>query len=153
MRIAGQPAIRFRILDVVQDIDDAGPANAGGVVDARVFEIEVLAKLLRAVFGEDFHVVFGAEVQAASWAGLDTGWFEAHCHTVRAQRALEHLLCARIELRNIKRASANAIAATDAILLLKIDDAVGVLNDCAVGRARCQAARICAVHALIFSHQ
>ncbi len=58
-----------------------------------------------------------------------------------------------IELRNIEGAAGDAILAADAVFLLEIDDAVAVLHDGAVGRARAQAAGIGAVHALILAHQ
>ena len=58
-----------------------------------------------------------------------------------------------IELGNVERAAGDAISAADAVLLLEIDDAVGVLHDGAVGGAGAQAAGIGAVHALILAHQ
>src|SRR5258706_404656 len=153
MRIAGQASICLRIFYVMQDINDPGSTDTGGIVHARVFKIEVLAKLLCAIFGENLHVVLGSEVQTAGWTGLYACRFESDGDTVRAERALEHLLCGWIEFRNIKRASTNAVAAADAILLLKIDDAIGVLHDRAVGGTGGEAAWIRTVHALIFPHQ
>ena len=47
----------------------------------------------------------------------------------------------------------HAIAATDAVRFLEIDDSVGILHDGCVRRTRRQAARIFAVHALVFAHQ
>jgi hypothetical protein len=79
----------------------------------------MFAKLLGTVFGDSLHIFLGAEVQAARWTGFNASRFESYGDTVRAERALEHLLCGWIELRNIKRTSAHAIAATDTVLLLK----------------------------------
>src|SRR5262249_11401041 len=56
-------------------------------------------------------------------------------------------------LRNVERAARYAVLTPDAVLLLKIDDAVRVLDDGAVGRARAQAPRVLAVHALVLAHQ
>ncbi len=137
----------------MQDINDPGSTDTGGIVHARVFKIEVLAKLLCAIFGENLHVVLGSEVQTAGWTGLYARRFESDGDTVRTESALEHLLCGWIEFRNIKRASTNAVAAADAILLLKIDDAIGVLHDGTVSGAGRETTRIGAVHALIFAHQ
>src|SRR5262249_50959676 len=52
-----------------------------------------------------------------------------------------------------KGTSAHAIAAADTVLLLKIDDAVAVLHNGAIGRTGRQAPRISAVHALVFAHE
>src|ERR1043166_4909922 len=58
-----------------------------------------------------------------------------------------------MKLRNVKRTPGDAVTATDAVLLLKIDDAVFKLNDGAVSRTRAQATWIFAVHALVFAQQ
>jgi len=52
-----------------------------------------------------------------------------------------------------KRAAGEAVAAADAVILLEVDDAVGVLDDGAVRRAGDEAARLLAVHALVLAHQ
>ena len=92
-------------------------------------------------------------MQAAGWAGLDAGWFEAHRHAVIAQRALKDFARWRIEFRNVERAAGHAISATDAIRLLEIDDAIGILDDGGIRRAGREAARVFAVHALVFAHE
>ena len=58
-----------------------------------------------------------------------------------------------VELGDIERASADAIAATDAVVLLEVDDTVGVLHDGAIGGTGGQTARLGAMHALVFAHQ
>ena len=113
-----------------------------------LFEARNVAQLLGPLFGQDLHVVLGAEVQAARWTRFDAGRFQSGAHTVRAQRALVNLLGVRIELRNVERAAGDAELAADAVVLLEIDDAVFVLHDGAVGRAGMQAAGVGAVHAL-----
>ena len=59
----------------------------------------------------------------------------------------------RVEFRDVERTARNAKPAADAVLLPKINNAVHVLDDGAVGRTRPQAAGIRAVHALVFAHQ
>ena len=59
----------------------------------------------------------------------------------------------RIELGNIERTARHAILAADAVVLMKIDDAVGVLDDRAIGGTRAQAAGIGAVHTAVLAHQ
>src|SRR5258708_37527615 len=86
-------------------------------------------------------------------ARFDAGRLEPHVDTVRAKRALEDFLRFRIELGDVERAAGQAILAADAVLLMEIDDAVGVLYDGAIGRTGAQASRIGAMHALIFPHQ
>ena len=92
-------------------------------------------------------------MQAARGARLDARRLQSFAYAVNTQRALEHLFRRRIELRNIERTSTHAISAANAILLLKIHNAVGVLHDRAIRRTRRQAPRIGAVHALILAHQ
>src|SRR5713101_6918308 len=92
-------------------------------------------------------------MKAAGGARFDAGGLEPHVDAVGAKRALEDFLSLRIELGDVKRTAGQAILAANAILLMEIDDAVGVLYDGAVGRAGAKASRIGAVHALIFAHQ
>src|SRR4029079_8103310 len=58
-----------------------------------------------------------------------------------------------MKLRDVERTPGDAVAATDAVLLLKIDDSVFKLNDGAVSRTRAQAPWIFAVHALVLAQQ
>jgi len=58
-----------------------------------------------------------------------------------------------VKLWDVKGTTRNAVTTTDAVLLLKIDDAIFEFDDCAVSRARTQATRIFAVHALVFAQQ
>src|ERR1039458_5616559 len=153
VRLFRQPAIGLGIGYIVQHIDDARSAHARRIIDPRLLEAIVLAKLPGPSFGQILHVVFGAEVQTAGGARLDARWFQSLAHPVHTQRALEHLLGLRIELGNIEGAAADAISAANTILLLKIDNAVGVLHDRAVGGTSRQTAGIGAVHALVFAHQ
>src|SRR5580704_5786405 len=92
-------------------------------------------------------------MQAARRAGLNAGWFQAHRHAIITQCAFENLARGRIEFRNVERAAGHAISTTDAIGLLEIDDAVGILNYSGVSRAGCETTWIGAVHALVFAHQ
>jgi len=57
------------------------------------------------------------------------------------------------EARDVERTSLDAIAAADALVVVEIDDAVGVLHDRAGRRACFQAARILAMHAAVFADQ
>src|SRR5205085_6197464 len=70
-----------------------------------------------------------------------------------AKRTFENFLRLRIKLRNVERAARNAVTTAYAVLLLKINYTVLVLDDCAIRRARAQTTRISAVHTLIFTHQ
>src|SRR5262249_30701375 len=64
-----------------------------------------------------------------------------------------HLLGIRVELRNVERTARYAILASDAVVLLEIHDAVLILHDRVLGRARRQTPGIGAVHALVLAHQ
>ena len=137
----------------MQDVDHVGSAHSGRIVDSRILESGVGAKLRCTSFRQFRHVRLCSKMQAAGGAGLDAGWFQPHRHAVIAQRALENFARGRIEFRNVERATGHAIAATDAIGFLEIDDAVGVLDDGGVGGAGREAARVGAVHALVFAHE
>src|SRR6202045_892005 len=113
----------------------------------------MLLQLLCAGIGEFAHIVLGAKVQASGGAGLDAGRLQAFGNAVGAQSAFINTLGFFVEFGNVEGAPGNAVAAADAIILLKIDDAVGVLHDGAVGRTGFKATRVGAVHALIFAHQ
>ena len=113
----------------------------------------MLAELLRAFLGQREHVHLGAELQAAGRACLDARGLEPLTHPVRTQRALVDLLGPRIEFRDVKRTPGHTVLTSDAVLLIEIDDAVGVLDDRAVRGARAQATRILAVHALVLAHR
>ena len=58
-----------------------------------------------------------------------------------------------IELGNVERTTGDAVLAADAVCLLKIDDTVLVLDNCAISRTGLQTSRFRAVHALVFAHQ
>src|SRR6185503_11530606 len=107
----------------------------------------LLAQLVGARLAELLHLVLGAEVQAAGGARLDARRLEPLGDAVRAERALEHLARGGAELRDVERAAGDAIAATDALVLLEVHDAVGILHDGAVRRAGREAAGVLAVHA------
>src|SRR5437868_2528014 len=92
-------------------------------------------------------------MQAARRAGFDAGRLKPCADAIRAERALVDLLGLCVEARNVERAARYAILAADAVLLLKIDDAVGVLNNRPIRRTGAQASWVCAVHALILAHQ
>src|SRR4029077_11746914 len=57
------------------------------------------------------------------------------------------------ETRNIEGTTRHAEFTADTVFLVKVDDAVGVFHDGAVGRTSGQAAGVGAVHTLIFSHE
>src|SRR5258705_8953178 len=152
-RIAGQPAVKFRLGGVVEDVNPASAADARGIVYAGVFITEVIAKLFGAILGKELHVVLGAEMQAAGGAGLDASRFKPLADAIRAEGTLVHPLGDTVELRNVERAARDAITAADAMILLEIHDAVGVLNDGAVGGASFQTTLLGAVHALVLAHQ
>src|SRR5271169_2332131 len=110
-----------------------GAADGVRIVDAGLGKPGYVTKLSRALFGHHLHFVLGAEMQAPGRTRLDTSRLETSAHAVRAQRALINLLGCRIELGNIERAAGYAELATDAVLLLEVDDSVCILHDRAVG--------------------
>src|SRR5579859_3713411 len=137
----------------MQNVDDAGTAHALRVVHSGVREIRMIAELLRALSRKVQHVVLRTEMQAAGGTRLDARGFEPFAHAIGAKRAFENAVRLRIHLWYVKRAAGDAVTAADAIGLLEIHDAVGVLHDGAVGGTRREAARLGAMHALVLAHQ
>src|SRR5260370_42095326 len=151
--ILRQSAVCLGIGYIGEHVDTAGSVDARRIIDAGFFDAVVFAKLLGASLRQVLHVVFGSKMQAAGRAGLNACRFQSLAHPVHTKRALEHLLGGGIEFGNIEWTAADAISAANAILLLKIHDAVRILHDRAIRGASRQAAPISTVHALIFAHQ
>ena len=105
------------------------------------------------VVGVLLHLLLGAEHDRLGRAGLGAGRALADRDAVGAERALVGLVVDLGDARDVERASLDAIAAADAVLVDEVDDAVGVLHDRAGRRARLQAARIRAVHAAVLADQ
>ncbi len=137
---------------MMQHIHDMRAANAGRVIQPRVLEAAFL-QVGDAVIGVIDHVLLAAKDQRLGRAGLDTGRLQPDHDPIGAQRAFVGLAVLLREARHVERAAGHAVAAADAVLLLKIDDAVAVLDDRPRRRAGFQAAGIGAVHAAILADQ
>src|SRR6266403_613213 len=153
LRIFWQAAVAFGIGRIVEYVDHVRSAYRLGIVHACVLPAEIIAQLFRALLGDEFHVVFGAELETAGRTRLDAGRFETLANAVGAERALVNALGLGIEARNVERTTRHAEFAADTVFLVKVDDAVGILHDGAVGRTSRQTAGVGAVHALILAHQ
>src|ERR1041384_417949 len=153
LRIGRQASVEFRMLRVVQNVNYVRAADRLRIVHACIRESRHIAKLRRASFSQLFHLVFGAEVQTSGGTGFYTGGLEPGPNSIGAQRTLEDFLGRRVEFRNVERAARNTVLTADTVLLIEVDDAVGVLNNRAVSGTRAQAARIGAVHALVLAHE
>ena len=153
MRIRRKSAVQLGIFRVMQHVNHVRAAYARRIIYARILESGHIPQLLRSLLCEEFHVFLRAEMQAARRTRFDAGRLESRAHAVYAKRALENFSRSGAELRNVERTSRHAVAAADAMLLLKINNPVHILNDRSIRRARRQASRILAVHALIFAHQ
>src|SRR5581483_9885991 len=92
-------------------------------------------------------------MQATGRASFNAGGLQSLANAVGTKRALIDFFRGGIEFRHVEGTAGGAELATDAVLLLEIDDAIFVLNDGAIGGARGQTARIGAVHALVLAHQ
>src|SRR5690606_28342663 len=95
----------------------------------------------------------GAENDGAGRTGFDTGRLLPHGHPVGAQVALIGFVVFLGYARDIEGTARYAIAAAYAVFLMKVDDAVVVLDDGAWSRTGFQAARVFAVHAAVFADQ
>ncbi len=110
-------------------------------------------QVLDALLGVALHVGLAAEHDGAGRTGLHAGRLLAHRHAVAAQGALVGLLVFLRDARHVERAAGYAVAAADALVLIEVDDAVGVLHDRAGARAGLEAARVGAVHAAVLADQ
>lgn len=137
----------------MQNVNNRRASNRLRVIDARVLESRYGPQLLHSLVGQHKHVVFRSKVETSRRTRLDAGGFKSLPYAVGTQRALVDFFRIRTELRHVERTSGNAELTADAILLLKIDDAILVLHDGAVGGARGEAPWISAVHALVLAHQ
>ena len=129
-----------------------GAAHAGRIVEPGLVEAALL-EVADALGGIVLHVLLGAELDGARRTGLGAGRRLAHRHPVGAQRALVGLAVLLGDARDVEGAAGDAVAAADAVLLVEVDDAVGVLDDGARGRAGLEAARVAAVHAAVLADQ
>src|SRR6266571_6778549 len=120
MWICRESAIDLRFRRVMQNVDHAGPAHARWIVHARIREVRMFTELLRAPPREVQHVLLRTEVQTSRRARLNARRFQPFAHTIRAEGAFEHAMSLRVHLRNVERASRYAVAAPDAVGLLKI---------------------------------
>src|SRR6266851_6721729 len=142
MRIFRQAAVNLRLRSVMQHVNNAGATDAWRIVHASVRKVGMILELLGALVREVQHVVLAAEVQTSRGARLDARRFESFADAIRTQRAFENAIVLRVHLRNVERASGDAVAAPDAIGLLKIHDAVRILHDGPVRGTRSQAPRL-----------
>src|SRR5436190_2186353 len=153
LRVGRQATVEFGLGDVVEHVDDVRAADRRRVVDAGILEAGVVTKLPGASISQRPQIRLRAELEAACRTRLDARRLEPLSDAIGAERALVHLLRQAVELRDVERTTRDAVLAPDAVLLLEIDDAIGVLDDGAVGGTGAKAARIFAVHALILAHE
>src|SRR6202795_972448 len=148
----------------MQNVDDMSTAHGttgrsvscirrSRIVYARLLKSKILTKLLGALLCDVLHVVLGAKLQATGRARLNAGGLKPSADAVGAQRALVDFFRRRIEFRNVIRTSRDAKLAANAVFLLEIHDAIGVLHDCAICGTGAQAAGIGAGHTLALAHE
>ncbi|MCY1353840.1 hypothetical protein D9M69_401940 [compost metagenome] len=151
-RVIGQAGVQPWRIGVVQHVHHVGAADAFGVVQAGVFKTPALE--VDDTLGRMFlHVVLGAEHDGTGRAGFHAGRLQPYRHPVRAQGAFVGLVILLRDPWNVERTPGDAIAATDAMILIEIDDAIGVLDDRPRAGACRQATGLCAVHAAILADQ
>src|SRR5471030_779600 len=134
----------------MQYVHDVRATDARRIVQSCVFKTAPL-QLADALCGEEFHLLFGAKMNRTGRTGFHAGRFLTYADAVDAQRAFVGTVILFVDTRNVERATGDAVTAADAVFRLKIDDAVGVLQDRAFRRAGFQTARIGAVHTAVFA--
>src|SRR5690606_37405664 len=114
-----------RLVGVVQHVHHVRAADAVRVVQAGLVET-ALPEVGDAPGGMLLHVLLAAEDDRPGGAGLHAGRLQPDRHAVGAERALVGLLVLFGDARNVERAAGDAVAAADAVVLVEVDDAVGV---------------------------
>ena len=137
----------------MQNVNDVRAADRLRIVDSRLVVPKVLLELMRALVGDELHVIFRAEFQAAGRARFDARRFQTLADAIGAKRALVDFFGRLVELGDVEGATGSAELTADAVFLLEIHDAIRVLHNGAVGWTRPQTPGIGAVHALILAHQ
>ncbi len=151
-RCIRQPGVDLRRVGVMQHVHHMSAADAfrvvqPGVVEATAFQVDD-------AFGSVLlHVFLAAEDDGAGRAGFHTGRLQPYRHPIRTQGAFVGLVIFLRDARNVERATGDAITATDAMILIEIDDAVGVLDDRPGTWAGRQATRLGAMHAAVLADQ
>src|SRR5262245_1947164 len=144
--------IELRPVGKLQHVDHACPADAGRIVYSGL-RPAVGFQLIDAMIGYLDELFFHAELQTAGRARLDASGFKAVGDAVGTERAFVDLPGPFVQPRDVERAARHTILTADAILLLEVHDAVGVLDDRPRRRASLQTARLRAMLALVFRHQ
>ena len=137
---------------MVQHVHDVRPPHPFRIVQAGILETAPL-QIRDAGLGVVLHGLLGPEDDGTRGAGLDACRLQTHRHPVGTHRALVGLVVLLGDARDVERAAGDAVAAADALLLVEVHDAVGVLNDGTRRRAGLQAARLCTVHAAVLADQ
>ncbi len=137
---------------MVQHVHYVRTADAIGVVQAGLVETPLL-EVGDAPGGVLLHVLLAAEDDGAGGAGLHAGRLQPDRHAVGTERALVGLLVLLGDARDVERATGDAVAAADAVVLVEVDDTVGVLHDRPRRRAGLEATRVGAMHAAVLADQ
>ena len=152
LRIVGQPGVERRTVGVMQHIHHMRAADARRIIEARVLEAARL-EVDDALAGPRRHVGLRAEHDRPGRASLHAGRLAADGDAVGAERAFVGFVVDLADTGNVERTALHAIAAADAVLADEVDDAVGVLHDCAGRGAGLEATRILAMHAAVLADQ
>src|SRR5215510_13182671 len=120
--------IELRPVGKLQHVNHSGPADAEWVVNSGL-RPAVGFQLIDAVIGDLDELLFSAELQAAGRARFDASGFKAIGDAVGAERAFVDFPGPLVQPWDVERAARHAILTADAMLLLEIHDAIGVLYD------------------------
>jgi hypothetical protein len=123
-----------------------------GVVEQRIVKAS-LFELAYLLFAVEEHVFLGPETNRPGGTRLHASGLHPVANAVHAHRALVDLLSLGIEARDIERTPAHAVLATDALLLVEVDDAVLVLHDRSGSGTSQQATRFLAMQTGILADE
>src|SRR5690606_2852989 len=98
-------------------------------------------------------VLLGAKDDSPSRAHFHASRLKAHRYAIRAQSTFVGFVILFRDAWYVKRTTSNAVAAANAFILIEVDDAIGVLDDCTWTWARFEAAWVFTVHAAILTDQ
>src|SRR5690625_1633016 len=146
-----QTVIQTGLIGMVQHVHDMRSAHPLWVIEASIFKpsgLQILDALLRMLF----HILLGTKSNGPGRAGFYASRLLTYRNTVRAQAALIYLIVLFRHAGYIKRAARNAIATADAVFLIEIHNAIGMLHNGPWRGTSLQTTRVNAVHAAILAY-
>src|SRR5258708_27172254 len=117
----------------MQHVHDMSTAYARRIVEASIL-VSARLEILDGAFGVLLNLLLGSEHDRLRRTGLRARRALSDGDAIRTKRALVRLVVHLGDGRNVEGASLDGVSTTDAFIVIKINDAVGILDDRARSR-------------------